>query len=177
MKKIIIIIILFSHVSITFSKEIAKEPVKKDDYVKFSNQKFNFKLLLPKKWEKDEIDLNYTFVMVLSNINNAEIKVYAASVDDAENDKWNSYSDWYAEGIGNNLKVILEKKKITIGADIDSKLIILEYMQQNTKILKRILINRYKNIIIVIECGSSVQSFYSYEKTFNAVMSSLEIHK
>lgn len=126
------------------------------------------------------MDLDYKYVMVLSNRDSAEIKVTATAADEQETEKWETWSEWYASDPGANLKVILEKENIEKksakeDAKRQSKLIVLQYNRQNTTFLKRIMIHRYDGKLLVIECGAPVKAFYSHEKTFNRVMQSLEL--
>jgi len=173
----IMVVILCSSSSIRSQEDQKQKGLeKKDDFFRFSNEKFRFSILLPKKWGSEKIDLDYKFVMILSNKNSAEIKITASAADDVEKEKWDTWSEWYATDIGNSLKIILEKDNDKAGAKYQSKIIVFQYNRQNNTILKRIMISRYLDKILVIECGAAIQSFYDYEKIFNNVMRSLDVN-
>jgi len=85
--------------------------------------------------------------------------------------------EWYTRGIGGKLINIVETENVSIDKNIMGKLLIVEYTSKRKRILQRILITRYEDKILVLECGSTVKKFYKYSEVFNNVMGSIIFEK
>ena len=146
-----------------------------DSFERYNNTSFNFTMLLPVGWSKEEIDLTYSTVLLLSKKRETEIKITFSKTDRDEEIKWKNWKDWYTEGIGSGLKEIVDQDNITIGKNINGRLLVFEFYSKGRRLLQRIMIARYNNKQVVIECGSPVNLFYKHNDTFDTLMKSIEI--
>ncbi len=145
-----------------------------EEFVKFSSGQFKYSVEIPKSWRRSQINLGYKEILFLEKNMNTGIKIYAAYSDRDEIKKWASWKEWYIKGTGRNLKLILEKNNVHVSSKIDSRLVVFQYSRRNRKILNRMLISRFGNVVQVIQCSAPVAAFYKYDAVFNRVMRSLQ---
>ena len=138
---------------------------------------YKYSIMIPGNWEKKILDLEYKRVIILNDGRNTEIKITVSGIEDHEFDKWDNWREWYIKGIGSNLRVILEKNRLNLDTNIKGKLLVFQYYSNGVKFLQRVLVNRFKKNQLVIECKSPVRTFYSYDRTFNIVMNSLQLNE
>ena len=138
---------------------------------------YKYSIMIPGNWEKKTLDLEYKRVIILNDGRNTEIKITVSGIENRSFDKWDNWREWYIKGIGSNLRVILEKKRLNPDTNIKGKLLVFQYYSNGIKYLQRVLVNRFKKNQLVIECKSPVRTFYYYDKTFNIVMNSLQLNE
>lgn len=144
-------------------------------YNSYSNARYNYHVLLPKGWEKSVMDLGYKHVILLNKGRYTEIKVSAMKPDKDDLKKWEDWSEWYIKGVGKRLLRIIETKNILIEKDIVGKVILFGYLDHHGNALQRVLIAKYLDNLIIIECKATLAYFKKYTETFNVVMGSLRI--
>jgi len=145
-------------------------------FTKYTNAEFGFTLIIPLGWEQTDVNLPDKRVLLLSRKDGSEIRVTASKLDDKENDKWDNWRDWCIDGIGRSLNEIVDRENIRISKDINGRLIIFEYTA-GKPVLQRVMIARFNNTQVIIECLSPTRLFQDYVDVFNTVMRSIEIKK
>ncbi|MCP4130370.1 MAG: hypothetical protein GY754_05265 [bacterium] len=146
-----------------------------EEFSRYRDSRHNFSILIPRIWTKAKVDLKYKQILVLSRRDRSEIKITATKPDPKEKEKWKNWKKWYTKGIGRRLSEIIETKAITINKNITGKLLIFEYVSRGRRVLQKILLARFNETLLVIECSSPIKSFYKHDETFNIVMGSLMI--
>lgn len=165
--KIIFFILLFSLSTTSFSEQMSR----------YVNKIYNYSILIPDAWERDTVDLKYKHIIFFSRGLFTKIKITAAVKDDKETDKWKNWKNWLTNGLGYSVIKILETKEITFNKGINGKLIVIEYTMDKQRMLHRILLTNIKNNLLVVECYTTLNTFYKYSRLFDAVMSSLKVQE
>lgn len=143
-------------------------------YSSYTNKNYNYKIIVPDSWKKEELTLSNKHFMYASMDANTEIKVRAfkSPADDIE--KMIHDKTWNLRKIDPGLNKILETKQIKIKKNITGKLLIFEYKSQKNKFLQRALITNNNGIIYIIECRSPQKMFYKYEDIFTTAFASFK---
>jgi len=144
-----------------------------EDYTRYKNTRFQFSLLIPKYWRREVTDLDYKHIVTLRKGRHGIIKITSTGADPQELRRYNTIRDWYLTSIGKKVTRIVETGDISINQGITGRLYIIEFSKRRRRLLRRILIARYNNNILVIECGTTVRQFYNYSEIFNNVMGSI----
>ena len=174
MKKIMITILFFLLVTPEWTHARDREVI--PSFTKYSNSTFGFTLIIPLGWEQTEVNLPDRQVLTLVRRDGSEIRVSATKLDEKEKDKWDNWRDWCIDGIGRSLNEIIDRENIRISKDINGRLIIFEYTA-GKPVLQRVMIARFNNSQVVIECLSPTRLFPDYVDVFNTVMRSIDIQK
>lgn len=143
---------------------------------RYTNSAYNFTLLVPLGWERNEVNLPDKQILVLSRRDGTEIRISASPLGEKEHGKWDNWRDWCIDGIGRSLNEIVDRDNIRISKDISGRLIIFEYTAEKP-VLQRVMIARFNTTQIVVECLSPTATFPKYDDIFNAVMRSIDIQK
>ncbi len=141
----------------------------------YRNPRFGYLVHLPVNWKSRIYDLSYKHIIVLTRGNYGEIKIRVVKSDKKELKKWENWEDWYLDRIGFKFTKIIETMDISIDENLKGKLILIEYTTRGVRVLQRILITRYDNKILTIECRAPLSSYSRYTDTFNVVMGGLKI--
>ncbi len=144
-----------------------------EDYTRYRNTRFQFSLLVPKYWRREVTDLDYKLIITLRKGRNGIIKITSTGADPQELRRYNTIRDWYLTSIGSRVNKIIETGNVSINRGVTGRLYIIEFSKRRRRLLRRILITRYNNKILVIECGTTVSQFYNYNSIFNNVMGSI----
>ena len=164
-KKIIIIIIyvlIFSSISLGLT------------YSNYTNKIYNYEIIIPDSWTKEELTLSNKHFMYASKDANTEIKVRAFKSSDEDIEKTIHTKTWDLRKIDPGLHKIIETEKITIKKNVTGKLLIFEYRSQKNKFLQRALITLNNGIIYIIECRSPQDIFYKYDDIFTTALASFK---
>ncbi len=160
-------------VAITQSGPLTANTFDEEDYTRYKNSKFRFSILIPKYWNREVANLEYKQVITLHKGRYTLIKITSAATDPQEKRKWDTIKDWYLTGLGRRANKIIETEEISINRGVKGRLYIIEFRKHRKRMLRRILVSRYNDKILVVECGSSVKKFYNYSEIFNNVMGSI----
>ena len=142
-------------------------------YSTYINKNFNYEIIVPKTWKKDEsVSADRHSMYTKINISTG-IKVRAfKSPDDIE--KIIHAETWDLKKIDPRLNKILETKKIKIQKTITGKLILFDYRTKNNSLLQRTLVAVNGGIVYIVECKSPVNTFYKYEDIFTTAIASFK---
>lgn len=143
-------------------------------YKKYSNQQFNYSIIVPSAWSLYDLNLSDKHIMLVETNRTTEIKIRAFKSADTDFDKMVSKNSWQLRKIDPLLNKIIETEKIVIRQKT-SKLLVFEYRSRRTKILQRTMITKNGDTIYIIECKSPISTFYNFENTFNIALSSFDI--
>ncbi len=143
-------------------------------FIKQRCDKFKYEITVPAHWETDEITLEKKHIFVSFSAD-AEIRVRAFAAEDTNIETTVWKRRWNLRAIDPLLDNIIETEKIHIRKNIRDKLLVFEYRSNKKKVLQRTLISQSGNIIYIVDCKSSLRSFYKHEKYFNIALSSFEI--
>lgn len=144
-----------------------------EDYTRYRNTRFQFSLLVPKYWRREVTDLDYKHIITLRKGRHGIIKITSTGADPQELRRYDTIRDWYLTSIGRRVNKIVETGNVSINRGITGRLYIIEFSKRRKRLLRRILITRYNNKILVVECGTTVRQFYNYSEIFNNVMGSI----
>ena len=143
------------------------------EFVRLHNSRYGLSFLVPSEWRLSRADLDYKSVYIIRRNKNTDITLKLSDYSDVEMKKWESWKEWYLDGIGRKLTEIIEEKDIPIDKGITGRIIVFEYYSGRIKFLQRIMLARFNNTLLVIECRAPFSSYHKYAETFTAVMSSL----
>lgn len=163
MKKIIQALFFLLFVSLLYSQT---------DFFIYKNEKFNYKIIIPKSWKKVDLSLKNKSIMYSSKDKNTEIKVRALRSPDQDIDKATHEAQWDLRNIDPGLNKILETKNIEIKKNVVGKLLVFEYRSNRKNILNRVMVTRNGAITYIIECKSTINKFYQYDNIFTTALSS-----
>ena len=163
MKKIIQALFFLLFVSLLYSQT---------DFFIYKNEKFNYKIIVPKSWKKVDLSLKNKSIMYSSKDKNTEIKVRALRSPDQDIDKATHEAQWDLRNIDPGLNKILETKNIEIKKNVVGKLLVFEYRSNRKNILNRVMVTRNGAITYIIECKSTINKFYQYDNIFTTALSS-----
>ena len=142
------------------------------DFVLYKNEKFNYKIIIPKSWKKIDLILKNKSIMYSSKDKNTEIKVRAHRSPDQDIDKVTHETQWDLQNIDPRLNKIIETKNIEIKKNVVGKLLVFEYRSNKKNILNRVMITKNDTITYIIECKSTINRFYQYDNIFTTALSS-----
>ena len=163
MKKIIQALFFLLFASLLYSQT---------DFFIYKNEKFNYKIIIPKSWKKVDLSLKNRSIMYSSKDKNTEIKVRAHRSPDQDIDKASHEAQWDLRNIDPGLNKILETKNIEIKKNVVGKLLVFEYRSNRKNILNRVMVTRNGAITYIIECKSTINKFYQYDNIFTTALSS-----
>ena len=142
------------------------------EFVLYKNQAFNYKIIIPRGWEKVDLNLQNKSIMYATKGKTTEIKVRAYKSTEKDIESLIHETKWNLRRIDPKLNEILETEQIEIKKNITGKLIIFEYRLNRKNILSRVMITKDANMIYIIECRSSISTFYTYDNIFTTALSS-----
>lgn len=142
------------------------------NYIKYINEQYNFKIIIPGSWEKYDLKLEKKCIMYASKDKNTVIKVRAFKSSDKDIEELIHEKKWDLRSIDPRLNKIIETKKIKITKNMAGKILVFEYRSNRNRYLQRVMITKCGNIIYIIECKSPTRCFYKYNKIFNTALSS-----
>jgi hypothetical protein len=142
------------------------------DFILYKNEKFNYKIIVPRAWKKVDLILKDKSIMYTSKDKNTEIKVRAFRSTDQDIDKITHETQWDLQNIDPKLNKIIETKNIEIKKNVVGKLLVFEYRSNKKNILNRVMITQNDIITYIIECRSTIDRFYQYDNIFTIALSS-----
>jgi hypothetical protein len=167
-------IILYSALFLAIAFSSLHAVQKAVQYGNYVNNNYNYEIIIPLSWAKEELTLSGKHFMYALKDANTEIKVRAFKSSDQDIEKTVHAKTWDLRKIDPGLNKILETEKIEIKKNITGKLLIFEYKSKKSNILQRTLITRNNGIIYIIECKSLRHSFYKYEDIFTTALASFK---
>jgi hypothetical protein len=166
------IMLFYSALFLTFTfSSIGYSAVQYGNYV---NNNYNYEIIIPLGWAKDELTLSSKHFMYAVRDANTEIRVRAFKSSEQDIERTVQAKTWDLRKIDPGLNKILETEKIEIKKNITGKLLIFEYKSKKSNILQRTLISKNNGIIYIIECKSLKNSFYKYEDIFTTALASFK---
>jgi hypothetical protein len=177
MKKIrlyILLLILVASLS-TLTASYKPSEVQDPDFFTYTDEIFKFSILIPKKWKKEDVDLSYKHILIMTGKEDTSIKITATPIDDEEEAKWDNWLTFNIDNAGITLKKIINEKELKLEKSITGKLLVFQYRKDNITVLSRVMLARFNDTQLVVECRSPIASFYRYDAVFDIVMSSLKL--
>ena len=145
-----------------------------EHFSSITNRHFGFSVRVPSRWKVKEVDLGYKYLVICTKDPFTEIVISATEQDLNTIEKWENWEEWYIEGKGYWLRRIVETKNLVLGNDMVAKLLLFEYQDKQKTVLDRVLISKFDERLIIIECKAPVSVYQRYSDIFTAVMGSLK---
>jgi hypothetical protein len=146
----------------------------RNSYFRYTNSEYRFSVALPKNWHRRKINLWYKHLYILNRDRYTEIRITATVPDLKELDKWESWQEWYTSGIGGKIRQITETREVVIDETIIGRMLLFDYTENRRRILQRVLIVKFNNSLVTIECKAPVTTFDRYKNTFDQIMASIK---
>lgn len=140
-------------------------------YYKYSNEQFNYTVVIPAYWEMNDLNMEKKHVMLATGKNGTEIKVRAYKTDSPDIAKAASRNSWNLRKIDPMLNRIIETRDTTIRRKT-GRLLVFEYRSARGRMLQRTMITKNDDLVYIIECKSPTRFFYRNENIFNVALSS-----
>jgi len=144
-----------------------------DNFVRCSDSEFKYSLLVPENWKRVNYNLQYKHILLLEKDPYTTIKVTASKALQKEKEKWKNWSDWYIQGMGYDLKEIIDTNSLQDENNLVQKILIFEYTYRQKKIMQKVYLCELNDMMVAIECRTRKNFFYQLNKTFNTVIHSL----
>jgi hypothetical protein len=144
-----------------------------DPYALIRDRDYGFSIRVPRSWKTRHVDLGYRRLILCTKDPLTDIVVTASKQDMKETEKWDSWEEWYTQGRGLRVRRIVETKSLLLEKDMVGKILLFEYGQGNRRLLQRVLISRFGDSLITVECRAPVERFSRYTEIFTVVMGSL----
>lgn len=148
---------------------------KKPSFRTLTNTQHGFRLLVPADWRERNADLKHRRISIFTHGPATEIVVTAIDPDREDIRQWDDIQSWYIKGIGRSMVTIMESKSITLSRDIVARIVLFEFSLRGSRVLQRVLIARYGETLLVIECRAPVRHFSRYASIFDQVMGSVSL--
>ncbi|MBN1534644.1 MAG: hypothetical protein JXA20_18375 [Spirochaetes bacterium] len=144
-----------------------------DPYALIRDREYGFSIRLPRSWKTRQVDLGYRRLILCTRDRLAEIAVTASRQDMKEIEKWDDWEEWYTQGRGLHIRRIIETKSLLLEKDMVGKILLFEYSQGNRRLLQKVLISKFGDSLVTVECRAPVVRYHRYSDVFTVVMGSL----
>ena len=143
-----------------------------DNFILHRDEVFLYSVSIPSDWKKSRMDVENKHTIILSTGNNIDITVTALLVEGGERKKGKIRGEGDINGMWPLLLKIIETKELAVGNNTLCKILVYEYNQGGTRILKRSMFLKFSNYLLSIECRAPTRYFHRYTDVFNRVMAS-----
>lgn len=145
-----------------------------NQYGTYINKNFNYTIVVPKSWPKEESAIADKHTMFAKLSANTGIKIRSFRSSDENIEKIIHSETWDLKKIDPRMNKIIETEKIQIQKNITGKLLIFEYRAKKSNLLQRTLIAINSGIIYIVECKAPLTTFYKYEDIFTTALASFK---
>ncbi len=144
-----------------------------DPYRAFTDREYGFTIKVPASWKTEQVDLGYRRLIICSKSRSTDIVISASRQNLEDIEKWDNWEKWYTSGRNFSIRRIIESKNVLLEKNMVGKILLFEYGPGGSRILQRVLISKFSDTLIIVECRAPVSTYYRYSDTFTTVMGSL----
>lgn len=142
---------------------------------RYMDDTYRYSVCVPEKWKKSFSEAGSINVLGLARNDGARITVSASRYEGENKKKWENWRRWYVNKVGAGFRKIIETKEIPAGDNVAIKTLVFDYPSRAGRMLQRIMLMKYGENILAVECRAPVKVFARYTDRFNAVMSSVDV--